>query len=278
MSTKILPAIEAPRNTVAVSKNSPGNHNDNSDVAAVSPSSVFDRSKEASDAQSPATELASIPIRSRLQTRILMSSLLLSVFLVALDSTIVTTALPTISSHFQSNSGYTWIGSGYLLGNAVSIPSWGKISDIWGRKPILLAADGVFFVGSLLAAVSPNIATLIAARAMQGVGGGGLTTLVVICMSDLFSVRERSIYFGMVGVVWAVAGAMGPLLGGLLSQKVSWRWCFYINCKSLRLLAISQLFQERCCMTNHYAQYHSSALCLRSYYGAFICTTQKRAS
>jgi hypothetical protein len=169
--------------------------------------------------------------RTTLQTFIIMASLCASVFLAALDTTIVTTALPTISEYFHSNAGYTWIGSAYLLANAASVPSWGKISDIWGRKPILLVAAAIFFVGSLLAAVAVNIGMLIAARAIQGVGGGGLIILVNICISDLFSMRNRGTYFGVIGMVWAFASAVGPVLGGVFTEKVSWRWCFYINCE-----------------------------------------------
>ena len=170
--------------------------------------------------------------RTSLQTVIIMASLGASVFLAALDNTIVTTALPTISEYFHSNAGYTWIGSAYLLANAASTPSWGKFSDIWGRKPVLLVACAIFFIGSLLAAVSVNIGMLITSRAIQGIGGGGLIILVNICISDLFSMRKRGAYFGIIGMVWAFASAVGPILGGVFTEKVSWRWCFYINCKS----------------------------------------------
>jgi len=169
--------------------------------------------------------------RTKLQTAVIMASLCASVFLAAIDVSIVTTALPTISAHFGSNAGYTWIGSAYLLANAASTPSWGKFSDIWGRKPILLCASFVFFVGSLLAAVSVTIGMLIVARAIQGIGGGGLIILVNICISDLFSMRNRGQYFAMIGMVWAFSSAIGPVLGGVFTEKVSWRWCFYINCK-----------------------------------------------
>jgi fucose permease len=169
--------------------------------------------------------------RTALETTIIMLSLCASVFLAALDTTIITTALPTISEYFHSNAGYTWIGSAYLLANAASTPSWGKFSDIWGRKPVLLVAAAIFFIGSLLAGVSVSIGMLIAARAIQGIGGGGLIILVNICISDLFSMRNRGTYFGVIGMVWAFASAVGPILGGVFTEKVSWRWCFYINCK-----------------------------------------------
>ena len=112
-----------------------------------------------------------------------------SVFLAALDITIVTTALPTISSYFKTSIAYTWVGSAYMLSSAASTPIWGKVSDIWGRKPILLVVSGIFFFGSALAAAAINIDMLIAGRVVQGLGGGGLLTLVNICISDLFSMR-----------------------------------------------------------------------------------------
>ncbi|KAK5140830.1 hypothetical protein LTR04_002833 [Oleoguttula sp. CCFEE 6159] len=167
--------------------------------------------------------------RSKGKIAVIMFALGMAVFLAALDVTIITTALPTISEHFHSSAGYTWIGSAYLLGNAASTPSWGKISDIWGRKPILLMANIVFMIGSLIAALSVSIGMLITARAIQGIGGGGLVVLVNICISDLFSMRNRSVYFGVIGMVWALASTVGPLIGGAFTQKVSWRWCFYIN-------------------------------------------------
>jgi predicted MFS family arabinose efflux permease len=168
------------------------------------------------------------PQRSKLKITLIMLSLGIAVLLVALDITIVTTALPTIAERFNSASGYTWVGSAYLIANSAATPIWGKVSDIFGRKPILLTTNAVFFVGSLLAAVSVNMNMLIAARVVQGIGGGGLIVLVNITISDLFAMRDRGAYFGMIGGVWALASSLGPVVGGALTQKVSWRWCFYI--------------------------------------------------
>lgn len=166
------------------------------------------------------------------KARILMIilSLCIALFLAALDMTIITTALPTIATEFDaSDADYTWVGSAYLLACAAAVPAWGKFSDIFGRKPMLLACNVIFMAGSLFCALSTSIHMLIGARVLQGIGGGGLIILVNICVSDLFSLRERGKYIGIMGMVWAIASAVGPVLGGVFAEKVTWRWCFYIN-------------------------------------------------
>ena len=104
------------------------------------------------------------------------------------------------------------------------MPVWGKLSDIFGRKPTILLANAVFLVGSLIAALSINIGMLITARAIQGIGGGGLIVLTQITISDLFSPRRRGAYFGIIGGVWALASSLGPIVGGAFTEFVSWRW------------------------------------------------------
>ncbi|KAG0647649.1 Efflux pump dotC [Hyphodiscus hymeniophilus] len=161
---------------------------------------------------------------SHFQTVVLTLALCACVFLAALDVTIITTALPTIAEKFHSVAGYAWIGAAYTLGEAASTPIWGKLSDIWGRKPLLQIAIGVFFVGSLLSALSVDIGMLIVGRSIQGIGGGGLLTLPNIIIGDLFSMRVRGKYYGFIGMTWALASSIGPVLGGVLTEKVSWRW------------------------------------------------------
>ncbi|KAI9669406.1 MAG: hypothetical protein M1831_000442 [Alyxoria varia] len=169
------------------------------------------------------------PERSRAKIAIIMFALGLAVFLAALDITIVTTAVPTIANDIGSTSIFAWIGSSYLLASAASTPVWGKISDIFGRKPILIVSNVIFFIGSLIAALAVDAAMLIVGRVIQGIGGGGLISLVSICIGDLFSPRRRGTYYGIIGAVWAIASSLGPIIGGAFTQEVSWRWCFYIN-------------------------------------------------
>jgi MFS family permease len=129
-------------------------------------------------------------VRSKGQTVILMTALCLAIFLASLDTVIITTALPTIATVFEiSDSGYAWIGSAYLLTNAAFVPFWGKISDVFGRKPILIIANVIFMAGSIISALSKSMSMLIAGRAVQGLGGGGIVILVNICIGDLFSLR-----------------------------------------------------------------------------------------
>ncbi|RMJ23461.1 MFS drug transporter [Aspergillus sp. HF37] len=143
-----------------------------------------------------------------------MGCLCAGVFVAALDITIISTALPAIADHFHSAYAYTWIGGAYVLANTATVPSWGKLSDILGTKPLLLGAVAIFFIGSLICSVGESMPLFLFGRAVQGLGTAGLITLVNICVSDLFALRDRGLYFGLVSVVWALASGVGPVLGG----------------------------------------------------------------
>ncbi|XWW97220.1 hypothetical protein V2A60_005201 [Cordyceps javanica] len=174
-------------------------------------------------------EAPSMEGRSTLRVFFVMMALALVLFCSALDSSIVSTVLPTISSDLRSAAGYVWIGSAYMLGYAAASTVWANLSDIWGRKPVLLSALVLFFGSSIVCATAVNMPMLIAGRAIQGTAGGGMLQMVNIIISDIFSVRRRSLFLGLLEIVWTVAGTVGPILGGALTQSLSWRWIFWIN-------------------------------------------------
>ncbi|TVY19775.1 MFS-type transporter [Lachnellula arida] len=146
------------------------------------------------------------------------------------ELTIVSTAVPTIAKSLHTSAvDYAWVGTAYLLPAAASAPPWGALSDIFGRKPALLGAIAIFFVGSLIGGLAPNMDALLAARVIQGTGGGGILGLSATVIGDAFSPRERSKYYGIIGVTWGLACGLGPIVGGAFSQFVGWRWCFWIN-------------------------------------------------
>ncbi|QDS70056.1 hypothetical protein FKW77_004240 [Venturia effusa] len=152
-----------------------------------------------------------------------------TLFLAALDSVLIATALPTIATQFHiTDAGYAWVGSIYLLTFAATVPTWGGISEIFGRKPILLLANAIFFLGSLISALAKDLSMLLAGRAVQGAGAGGIMTLVYICVGDIYSERKSSFVLGLLGMFYALATALGPVLGGAFTQ-INWTVCFWIN-------------------------------------------------
>jgi MFS family permease len=190
----------------------------------------------AADSKSSAKEISATAIA------LIMLPLCLSVFLSALDLTIITPAIPTIVRSFHSTTGYVWIGSAFILASTASTPVWGSLADIWGRKPILLMALTIFLGGSLLCALAPSMHSLIVGRALQGLGSSGMGTTVNIIICDTFSLRDRGLYLAITSVVWAIGSAIGPAIGGSFATKVSWRWCFWINLPIGAVVSIVLLF------------------------------------
>src|SRR3954469_14897849 len=159
-----------------------------------------------------------------------MSGLLLAMFVAILSSTVVTTALPQIIGDLGgSQSSYTWVVTSTLLALTVSTPIWGKLADLFDRKMLVQTGLVIYVSGSILAGLSPSTTWLISCRVLQGLGVGGLTALVQIILSDLVSPRERGRYSGYLGAVFGVGTVVGPLLGGVVTDALSWRWCFYVG-------------------------------------------------
>jgi EmrB/QacA subfamily drug resistance transporter len=160
---------------------------------------------------------------------VIFTGLMLVMFLAALDSTIVATALPTIVGDLGGLTKLSWVTSAYLLAQTAVTPLYGKLGDLLGRKRVLQSAVIVFLIGSALCGLSQSMTELIAFRAVQGLGAGGLIVLVQATVGDIVSPRERGRYQGLFGAVFGVSSVAGPLLGGLLVEHVSWRAIFYVN-------------------------------------------------
>ena len=157
-----------------------------------------------------------------------MSAIYLSVFLAALDTVIVPTALPTITVDLDAtDTGFAWIGATHMLSAATSLAIWNKISDIFGRKSVLLAAKIAFLAGSISSALCTRIAMLFVGRALQGVGGAGIIILGNRLIIDLFDEGNRAQYLAFSGVSWSLAMAVAPIVGGSFVQAGNWRWCFW---------------------------------------------------
>jgi multidrug resistance protein len=158
-----------------------------------------------------------------------VAALMLAMALAALDSTIVSTAVPQIVGDLGGFSVFSWLFSGYLLAVTVTLPVYGKLSDTFGRKPVLVAGAAVFLLGSLLCALAWNMGALIAFRVVQGLGGGALQGTVQTLAADLYPLRERPKIQAKLSTVWAVSAVAGPGLGGVLAAYADWRWIFLVN-------------------------------------------------
>jgi|tagenome__1003787_1003787.scaffolds.fasta_scaffold20877930_2 EmrB/QacA subfamily drug resistance transporter len=167
--------------------------------------------------------------RSQREILVAFGAIMLATLLSALDQTIVATALPEIADDLNGFGDLSWVVTAYLLATTVTVPLYGKLSDLYGRRRLFVVSITIFLVGSALCGLAQSIGQLIAFRALQGIGAGGLIPLSQAAIADLFSPRERGRYQGYIGAMWATAAVAGPLLGGTLTDSASWRWIFLIN-------------------------------------------------
>ena len=193
---------------------------------------------------------------------VIISSLMLVMLLAALDQTIVSTALPRIAEDLHGLNKISWVATAYLLTSAITTPLYGKISDLFGRKKIFQTAIVIFLIGSVLCGISQNMNELVVARALQGIGAGGLMSLVMAIVGDIIPPRERGKYMGYFGAVFGVSSVAGPLLGGFLTQSLSWRWVFFVNLPIgiLALIAVATRLHLPVHKLQHKVDYLGAAL------------------
>lgn len=173
----------------------------------------------------------------------LLIALMLSTSLVAIDSTIIATAVPSIVSNIGGFADFPWLFSIYLLAQAVTVPVYSKLADLFGRKPVILFGISLFLLGSIMCGIAWSMPVLIAFRVVQGLGAGAVQPMAITIVGDLYSLQERAKVQGYLASVWGISAVVGPTLGGVFSEYVSWRWIFFINIP-LCLLAAGMIFKK----------------------------------
>lgn len=166
---------------------------------------------------------------SRKRILLVTAGIMLSLFLASMESTVVATAMPTIVGQLGGLEHYSWVFSAFMLASTTTVPIYGKLSDIYGRRNLYVFAMALFLVGSVLCGWANSMTTLIFARAIQGIGAGGILPLAFILIGEMFTLEQRAKMQGFFSGVWGVSSVVGPLLGGFLVDQLSWRWIFYIN-------------------------------------------------
>jgi EmrB/QacA subfamily drug resistance transporter len=187
---------------------------------------------------------------------------MLTTGLVALDSTIIATAVPSVVGDLGGFAQFPWLFSIYLLTQAVTVPLYGKFSDVVGRKPVMFFGIAVFLLGSVLCGLAWSMPALIISRAIQGMGAGAVQPVTMTVVGDLYTVEERARVQGYVASVWGIASVLGPTLGGLFSQYLSWRWIFFVNLPLGAVAAwmLARHFTERVTRRSHHIDYVGAAL------------------
>ncbi|MEP6979744.1 MAG: MDR family MFS transporter [Nakamurella sp.] len=183
----------------------------------------------------------------------ILIALMLSTSLVALDSTIIATAVPSVVASLGGFTSFPWLFSIYLLAQAVSVPIYGRCADLFGRKPVIFLGIGLFLLGSILCGVAWSMPALIAFRAVQGIGAGAVQPIAMTIAGDIYTVAERARVQGYLASVWAISAVVGPTLGGVFSEWISWRWIFFVNIPFclLAALLLARNFRETVTRTPH---------------------------
>ena len=182
------------------------------------------------------------------------SGLMIALLLAALDQTIVATALPRVVSELGGITQYAWVFTAYMLGSTVTVPLYGRLGDVYGRKPLFIVAISIFLAGSALCGAAQNMVELVVFRAIQGVGAGGIFPLTLAMVGMIVPPRDRGRYQGLIGSVFAAASIAGPLIGGFIVDNASWRWIFYVNLPvgALALIVILITMPRRRAKREHY--------------------------
>ncbi len=203
--------------------------------------------------------------------RNVLIAMMLTMALVAMDTTVVATAVPSIVQDLGGFSQFTWVFSIYVLVQAVSIPIYGKLADLYGRKPILLVGIMIFIAGSMLSGIAWSMFALIAFRALQGIGAGAIQPVVTTIAGDIYTVEERARIQGWLSSVWGISAVIGPAIGGFFAEYLTWRWIFYINLPlgALAVFMMVRYLHENVARKRHKIDYLGSAL-LAAGLGLFI--------
>jgi EmrB/QacA subfamily drug resistance transporter len=215
------------------------------------------------EVSSPGSARASrVDVGLRSERGPILLAVMLSTGLFAIDSTILATAVPSIVDDLGGFTSFPWLFSIYLLAQAISVPIYGKLADLYGRKPLMLLGVGLFVFGSLLCGIAWSMPTLIVFRLLQGLGAGAIGPIGMTILGDIYSLQERATVQGYLASVWAMAALIGPTLGGIFSESIGWRWIFFVNLPlgAAAMWTLSRRFHEKVERRRHRIDYLGAAL------------------